>query len=71
MDLLLSEAARLLDKSESQVRYMIKSGQLRARKADKVPPSGWQGQARARRLWLRSWVVFLSSASGPHLPLRS
>ncbi len=34
MDLLLSEAARLLDKSESQVRYMIKSGQLPARKAD-------------------------------------
>ncbi len=34
MDLLLSEAARLLDKSESQVRYMIKSGRLPARKVD-------------------------------------
>ncbi len=34
MDLLLSEAARLLDKSESQVRYMIKSGRLAARKVD-------------------------------------
>ena len=34
MNLLLSEAARLLNKSESQVRYMIKSGQLPARKSD-------------------------------------
>ncbi len=34
MDLLLSEAARLLDKSESQVRYMIKSGRLKASKVD-------------------------------------
>ncbi len=34
MDLLLSETARLLDKTESQVRYMIKSGRLKARKVD-------------------------------------
>ncbi len=34
MDLLLSEAARLLDKTESQVRYMIKSGRLPARKVE-------------------------------------
>ncbi len=34
MKLSLSEAARLLNQSERQVRYLIRQGKLRARKAD-------------------------------------
>jgi hypothetical protein len=73
VDLSLAEAARMLGSSERQLRYMIKTGRVKAKKhegrwlidSSKLPMS--EGQLRMREQKAAELAQTVHEALGPHL----